>query len=71
MPFCLFQTGDRVGIMRKSDDTLHFYLNGSDVGKCFGRADKTLYAVVDIYGHAEEVTITGMKFIRDRKIALQ
>lgn len=45
--------------MRKSDDTLHFYLNGCELDNRFGQVDKKLYAVVDIYGGAEEVTITG------------
>ena len=46
--------------MRKSDDTLHFYKNGQDIGNCFGKTPKRLFAVVDIYGQAEEITITGI-----------
>jgi len=46
--------------MRKPDQTLHFYLNGVDIGKCFGKTPNPLYGVVDIYGQAEEVTITGI-----------
>ncbi|XP_031574540.1 uncharacterized protein LOC116308282 isoform X2 [Actinia tenebrosa] len=52
-------TGDRIGVMRKSDNSLHFYLNGKDIGNCFKTIPDVLYGVVDIYGQAEQVTITG------------
>ncbi|VDI56124.1 Hypothetical predicted protein, partial [Mytilus galloprovincialis] len=29
------QVGDRLGLMKASDSTLHFYLNGIDLGKAF------------------------------------
>ncbi|XP_073234816.1 neuralized-like protein 4 [Porites lutea] len=50
---------DRVGVMRKSDDTLHFFINGVNVGKCIKTIPSVLYGVVDVFGQTEEVTITG------------
>ncbi|CAG2194086.1 unnamed protein product [Mytilus edulis] len=32
---CTAQVGDKLGIMKASDSTLHFYLNGIDHGKAF------------------------------------
>ena len=57
-----FQVGDRVGVMRKSDNSLHFFINGVDVGKKIKTIPSVLYGVVDVFGQAEEVTITGMYF---------
>lgn len=51
--------GDRVGVMRKADNTLHFFVNGVDVGKRIKTIPLVLYAIVDVFGQAEEVTITG------------
>ncbi|KAL9978854.1 hypothetical protein ACROYT_G016434 [Oculina patagonica] len=51
--------GDRVGVMRKSDNSLHFFINGLDVGKKIKTIPSVLYGVVDVFGQAEEVTITG------------
>ena len=48
-----------MGIMRKPDNTLHFFINGVDVGKRIKTIPPVLYGVVDLFGQAEEVTITG------------
>ena len=56
----VFQVGDRVGLMRKSDGTLHFSINGMNVGKKINDVPILLYGVVDIFGRAGGVTITGM-----------
>ena len=50
-----------MGVMRKSDDTLHFFINGVDVGKRIKTIPSVLYGVVDVFGQTEEVTITGMQ----------
>ena len=55
------KVGDRVGVMRKSDNSLHFFLNGVNIGKSVKTIPAVLYGVVDVYGQAEQVTITGMK----------
>ena len=46
--------------MRKPDNSLHFFINGLDVGKKIKTIPSVLYGVVDVFGQAEEVTITGM-----------
>lgn len=56
----VFQVGDRVGLMRKSDGTLHFFINGINVGKKINNIPILLYGVVDVFGRAGGVTITGM-----------
>jgi len=56
----VFQVGDRVGLMRKSDGTLHFFINGINVGKKINNVPILLYGVVDVFGRAGGVTITGM-----------
>jgi len=43
-----------------SDNSLHFFINGVDVGKKIKTIPPVLYGVVDVFGQAEEVTITGM-----------
>ena len=48
-----------MGVMRKSDSSLHFFINGVDVGKKIKTIPPVLYGVVDVFGQAEEVTITG------------
>jgi len=45
-----------------SDNSLHFFINGVDVGKKIETIPSVLYGVVDLFGQAEEVTITGMGF---------
>ena len=44
--------------MRKSDNSLHFFYNGVDVGK-INAIPSVLYGVLDVFGQADEVTITG------------
>ena len=48
--------------MRMSDNSLHFFINGVDVGKKIKTIPSVLYGVVDVFGQAEEVTITGTGF---------
>lgn len=50
-----------MGVMRKSDNTLHFFINGVDVGKCIKTIPPVLYGIVDVFGQIEQVTITGMQ----------
>ncbi|CAG2235012.1 NEURL4 [Mytilus edulis] len=62
------QVGDKLGIMKASDSTLHFYLNGIDHGKAFSNLPEVVYGVVDIQrdicqfpiiNKAELVTVAG------------
>ena len=47
--------------MRKSDNSLHFFLNGVDIQTSVKTIPSVLYAVVDVYGQAEKVTLTGKR----------
>ncbi|CAG2228769.1 unnamed protein product [Mytilus edulis] len=56
------QVGDKLGIMKASDSTLHFYLNGIDHGKAFSNLPEVVYGVVDIYGNCCQVSIINKEF---------
>ncbi|XP_058464925.1 neuralized-like protein 4 [Malaya genurostris] len=49
--------GDRVGMMRKSNGNLHYYINGRDQGVAATRVSQTLWGVIDLYGMTIKVTI--------------
>nr|XP_006813437.1 PREDICTED: neuralized-like protein 4-like [Saccoglossus kowalevskii] len=50
--------GDYVGLVRKANGTLHYYINGLDQGVASSRTPQTVYGVVDLYGMTVKVTIT-------------
>uniref|UniRef100_A0A1A9VHQ9 NHR domain-containing protein n=1 Tax=Glossina austeni TaxID=7395 RepID=A0A1A9VHQ9_GLOAU len=49
--------GDRVGMMRKLNGNLHYYINGQDQGVAATRVAPTLWGVIDLYGMTIKVTI--------------
>lgn len=49
--------GDRVGMMRKANGNLHYYINGQDQGVAAQRVAQTLWGVIDLYGMTIKVTI--------------
>lgn len=49
--------GDRVGMMRKSNGNLHYYINGQDQGVAATKVAQTLWGVIDLYGMTIKVTI--------------
>ncbi|XP_076236666.1 neuralized E3 ubiquitin protein ligase 4 isoform X2 [Calliopsis andreniformis] len=51
------QVGDRVGVMRKDNATLHFYVNGADQGAAAVNVPEKVYGVIDLYGQAAQATI--------------
>lgn len=51
------QIGDRVGVMRKDNSTLHFYVNGADQGVAAMNVPERIYGVIDLYGQAAQATI--------------
>lgn len=53
------QLGDRVGVIRKEDDTLHFTFNGVDQGEAAADVPAVVYGVVDLFAQAAQVTIVG------------
>lgn len=51
------QVGDRVGVMRKEDGTLHFWVNGVDQGPAATNVPEKVYGVIDLYGQAAQASI--------------
>ncbi|XP_055854149.1 neuralized-like protein 4 [Episyrphus balteatus] len=51
------QVGDRVGVVRKDDGTLHFWVNGVDQGAAAINVPEKVYGVIDLYGQAAQASI--------------
>lgn len=51
------QVGDRVGVLRKDNGTLHFLVNGVDQGPAAINVPENVYGVIDLYGQAAQATI--------------
>lgn len=49
--------GSRIGMMRHSDATLHYYVNGEDQGMACVDIPSNIYPVIDLYGQCAQVTI--------------
>lgn len=49
--------GDRVGVMRTSQNELVFYINGESQGVAARNMPKTLWALVDLYGRCVQVSL--------------
>merc|ERR1719419_669209 len=49
--------GSRIGVMRKSCGTLHYFINGIDQGMAATRVSNRLWGVVDLYGMTVKVTM--------------
>ncbi len=49
--------GDRIGMIRKGNGNLHFYINGLDQGVAATRVPNQMWGVVDLYGMTVKVTI--------------
>ncbi|XP_013133372.1 PREDICTED: neuralized-like protein 4 [Papilio polytes] len=49
--------GSRVGMMWHADRSLHYYLDGMDMGQAWHVPHLNIYAVVDLYGQCTQVTI--------------
>ena len=49
--------GDRIGLMRKRNGNLHFFINGLDQGVAATRVPAQMWGVVDLYGMVVKVTI--------------
>ncbi|GFU45780.1 neuralized-like protein 4 [Nephila pilipes] len=50
--------GDRIGLVRKSNKSLCYYINGFDQGIAAENVPDVLYGVVDLYGMTVKVSIT-------------
>ncbi|XP_043932154.1 neuralized-like protein 4 [Protopterus annectens] len=51
------KAGDSVGVVRKDDGSLHFFVNGVAQGAAAWNVPPNVYAVVDLYGQAAQATI--------------
>lgn len=57
--------GDRIGMVRKSNGNLHYYINGRDQGIAATRVAQTLWGVIDLYGMTIKVTIVDRDEIEE------
>lgn len=46
-----------MGVVRKEDGSLHFFVNGVPQGPAAWNVPPSVYAVVDLYGQAAQATI--------------
>ena len=46
-----------MGVVRRDDGTLHFFVNGAAQGPAAWNVPPNVYAVVDLYGQAAQATI--------------
>ncbi|XP_076042886.1 neuralized-like protein 4 isoform X2 [Oratosquilla oratoria] len=51
------KVGDRVGVVRKENGTVNFYVNSVDQGIAATNVPEHVYGVVDLYGQAAQATI--------------
>ncbi|KAK5875860.1 hypothetical protein CesoFtcFv8_026898 [Champsocephalus esox] len=59
------KAGDTVGVVRKEDGSLHFFVNGVAQGPAAWNVPPSVYAVVDLYGQAAQATIMDDMAIMD------
>jgi neuralized-like protein 4 len=55
------KVGDRVGVMRLLDGTLHFYVNGTDQGVAATGVPDLVHGVIDLYGQASRASIVSRR----------
>ncbi|XP_029196603.2 neuralized-like protein 4 [Acropora millepora] len=60
--------GDRIGILKKSCGSLHFFINGTDLGEAVSNLPVVVYGAVDIYGAAVRVSIVSREEECERAI---
>jgi neuralized-like protein 4 len=60
--------GDRIGMMRKANGNLHYYINGRDQGVAATRVAQTLWGVIDLYGMTIKVTIVDRDEIEEQNL---
>lgn len=51
------QEGNRVGLLRHADGSLHYYLNDQDLGAACWNVPQEVFAVIDLYGQCAQVSI--------------
>lgn len=51
----ILQEGDRIGMMRKTNGNLHYFINGLDQGVAATKVLGCIWGVVDLYGMTVKV----------------
>lgn len=51
------QEGNRVGLLRHANGSLHYYLNDQDLGPACWNVPQEISAVIDLYGQCAQVSI--------------
>uniref|UniRef100_A0A3B1JK21 Neuralized E3 ubiquitin protein ligase 4 n=1 Tax=Astyanax mexicanus TaxID=7994 RepID=A0A3B1JK21_ASTMX len=57
--------GNRVGVKRCSDDTMHIFIDGEDMGPAATAVAKNVYAVLDLYGKVTALSIVSSTVVED------
>uniref|UniRef100_A0A3B4VD94 Neuralized E3 ubiquitin protein ligase 4 n=1 Tax=Seriola dumerili TaxID=41447 RepID=A0A3B4VD94_SERDU len=57
--------GNRVGVKRCSDDTMHIFIDGEDMGPAATAVAKNVFAVLDLYGRITAVSIVSSSLMED------
>uniref|UniRef100_A0A3Q2NPP4 Neuralized-like protein 4 n=1 Tax=Fundulus heteroclitus TaxID=8078 RepID=A0A3Q2NPP4_FUNHE len=57
--------GNRVGVKRCNDDTMHIFVDGEDMGPAATAVPKNVYAVLDLYGRITAVSIVSSSLMED------
>ncbi|MCI4384593.1 hypothetical protein PGIGA_G00040430 [Pangasianodon gigas] len=57
--------GNRVGVKRCTDDTMHVFIDGEDMGPAATAVAKNVYAVLDLYGKVTAVSIVSSTLVED------
>ncbi|XP_024857961.1 neuralized-like protein 4 isoform X3 [Kryptolebias marmoratus] len=57
--------GNRVGVKRCNDDTMHVFVDGEDLGPATTAVPKNVYAVLDLYGRITAVSIVSSSLMED------
>lgn len=47
--------GAIIGMVRRNDGSLHYYLDGADQGEAYNNVPATVYPVIDLYGQCAQV----------------
>ncbi|MGH0181943.1 UNVERIFIED_CONTAM: hypothetical protein FKN15_007340 [Acipenser sinensis] len=53
------RVGNRVGVKRCSDDSMHILIDGEDMGPAATAVAKNVYAVLDLYGRVTAVSVVS------------
>ncbi|XP_032437922.1 neuralized-like protein 4 isoform X1 [Xiphophorus hellerii] len=57
--------GNRVGVKRCNDDTMHIFVDGQDMGSAATAVPKNVYAVLDLYGRITALSIVSSSLMED------